>query len=452
MDQQRKIETYLLDEFYNEIAERERCEFSKCARFFFRKAKEFYWTVSRIAGAGHIHDGSWRAENARVDASSRPLLSGDIPAPASPRILIDVSPTHYSDARSGIQRVVREIGRAAVESGAGLPVFIDNGRLRSHFRHPSLPDTVEIASGDKFLMLDTGWGHHEDYLPIMEEISRNKGANIVCLYDLIPILYPKACAPGLLRHYETWFNKIILTSDVVLGISKSVAEDFLAYASNNDVSRQRVGWFYLGADFQTDVEQPACAKVEAACSQRAPFFLTVGTLEPRKGYSVALTAFEKLWSAGVDVRYVIVGRYGWNMRALQRRIREHPEHQRRLFWFDDASDADLQRLYKGAHGFVYPSFTEGFGLPIVEATHYALPVIASDIPVFHEVGGASINYFDLLDSSDLAKKIIEALQKDRVAASLPVLSWGEAAMRLLQMVQGDEYQCDDARLCRSHAC
>jgi glycosyltransferase involved in cell wall biosynthesis len=454
MDRQRKIERYLLDEFYREICERDRNEFGNCARFFYQKSKEFYWTLSRFAGVGHRHDGSWRPVDERTKTASRTILHGEIPAPlASPRILIDMSPTHYSDARSGIQRVVREIARVAIESGAGLPVYIDNGRLRSHFRHPSLPDAIEIADGDKFLMLDAGWGHQENYLPIMEEISRKNGANIACLYDLIPILFPKACAPSLTHNYEIWFDKIILASDAVVGISKSVVEEFRNYTQNNrkDALRRHIGWFYLGADFHAESEDAPSAKTEAVCSIGAPYFLTVGTLEPRKGYVVALTAFEKLWGSGVDVRYVIVGKYGWNLRALQRRIREHPEYNRRLFWFDNASDADLQRLYKGAHGFVYPSFAEGFGLPIIEATHHGLPALVSDIPIFHEIGQDKITFFDLLDSGSLARKVLEALENDRLVASLPVLSWRDAAMRLLHMVRNDAYQfrCD-ASVPRSH--
>jgi glycosyltransferase involved in cell wall biosynthesis len=355
--------------------------------------------------------------------------------------LIDVSPTHYLDARSGIQRVVREISRAAVESGAGLPVFIDNGRLRSHFRHPALPETVEIAKGDKFFMLDAGWGHHEDYLPIMEEISRKGGTNIVCLYDLIPMLYPQACAPALSRIYRPWFDRVVLASNVVLGISKSVVDDFRGYMEKNDIPDiERIGWFHLGADFHADVEQEPSSKTAAICSQPAPFFLTVATLEPRKGYPIALAAFEQLWGSGIDVRYVIVGRYGWNVRALERKIRTHPEYDRRLYWFDDATDADLHRLYGSAHAFVYPSFAEGFGLPIVEAAHNGLPVIASDIPIFHEVGGDSIVFFELLESGSLAHRIEKTLERDRASAPLPTLSWREATAHLLRMVRNDEYQ------------
>jgi glycosyltransferase involved in cell wall biosynthesis len=449
VDQRRKIERYLLDEFYNEACEPDKDQFNACVGFFRQKAKELYWTASRLAGAGHIHDGSWRA----IKDLSPPPLRGEIrPAATNPRILIDMSPTHYLDARSGIQRVVREVTRAAVESGAGLPVFIDDGQLRSHFRDPSLPDAIEIVEGDKFLMLDTGWGHHESYLPIIEEISSKNGTNIACLYDLIPIMFPQACAPALVRDYRVWFDRIVLASDAVVGISKSVADDFRTHAQHEIAgARQAVGWFHLGADFREDTERSPSPKAEMVASRGAPFFLTVGTLEPRKGYSVALAAFEEIWKSGVDVRYVIVGRYGWNARALQRRIREHPEHDRRLFWFDNASDADLSRLYKGAHGFIYPSFAEGFGLPIVEATHHGLPTIASDIPIFREVGGDLITYFDLLDSQSLARKILEALKSDRIAVSLPFLSWRDAASRLLQMVRNDDYQDVDPPVPRSPA-
>jgi alpha-1,2-rhamnosyltransferase len=244
------------------------------------------------------------------------------------------------------------------------------------------------------------------------------------------------------RNYEVWFDRIVLASDAVVGISKSVADEFCAFVRSREraPSRQRVGWFHLGADFQAPANKPPSRKAAAIRASGPPYFLSVGTIEPRKGYAVALAAFDKLWSVGVDARYVIVGRCGWHVRALQRRIVEHPQYGRRLFWLDDATDADLEHLYEGARALVFSSFAEGFGLPIIEAMRHKLPVIASDAPIFREIGGDAIAYFDLLDSDSLAQRIEDALASRGASTPPPVQTWREAAKHLLEIVRNDKYQ------------
>jgi alpha-1,2-rhamnosyltransferase len=176
--------------------------------------------------------------------------------------------------------------------------------------------------------------------------------------------------------------------------------------------------------------------------------MSVGTLEPRKAYPIALDAFERLWSEGCETRYVIVGRPGWNTRALQRRIRQHSEYGRRLFWLDNASDADLSHLYPRARGLIFPSFVEGFGMPLIEAAHHGARVIASDIPVFREVGGDDAVYFDVLDTQALAERVREALFEAREIKAPTVTTWRQSAARLVSMVRGDRYQIDAVELAK----
>lgn len=436
-----KIASHLLAETNLELDELVKYDVDKYTKFLYVKAREFYWTASRLLGLAHWHDGSWRKPAADAADALRPRLTGDIPAPpASRRLLIDVTATHRFGQRTGIQRVVREIARAAVESGAGLPVFIEDGRLFSHYRHAALPDEVAISEGDKFLLLDAAWHLTREYPPVIDAVARAKGETIACLYDLIPILYPAAVTREAAVSFGRWFDMLVEKSDAVVGISKSVVDDFVDYAKTANLplkANLRLGWWHLGADFTTPAEATPSPGVVKIGSGGAPFFLSIGTLEPRKAYAVALDAFETVWGEGCDARFVIVGRRGWNTRALQRRIREHKEFGRRLFWFDDAGDADLHYLYRRTRALVFPSFAEGFGLPLIEAAHFGAPVIASDIPVFREIGGDAVAYFDMLDSSSLAARLKEALAGGRKAAPLPVLSWRESTRALVGLLRDE---------------
>jgi glycosyltransferase involved in cell wall biosynthesis len=115
----------------------------------------------------------------------------------------------------------------------------------------------------------------------------------------------------------------------------------------------------------------------------------VGTIEPRKGHAQTLAAFERLWSEEVDVNLTIVGKEGWNgsqgtetvISDFIARLRAHSEYGRRLLWLRDISDEYLARVYAASTALIVASEGEGFGLPIIEAANYKLPVIARDIPV-----------------------------------------------------------------------
>lgn len=444
-----KIDAYLLKELNRELCDFEQYDVDPRTRFICGKAVELYWTLSRLFGLGRLHDGRWRTPDPARAQALRTRLEGEIPAPAARnRLLIDITATHRFGGHSGVQRVVREIARACVESGAAIPVYLEAGRLFGQFKHDNLPDAVELQSGDTLLLLDSGWGFVEEYPPLLDA-ARAAGAEVVGgLYDLIPLRFPAATAQKNSAPFADWFEQVLLRCDAIVCISQSVAQDLVAFLREERLAapaNMRIGWWPLGADFGARAPGAPSKAAEQIAAAPTPFFMSVGTLEPRKAYPIALDAFELLWAEGFDARYVIVGRAGWNTQALQRRIRQHKEFKRRLFWLDDASDADLSYLYPRARGLIFPSFVEGFGMPLIEAAHYGAPVIASDIPVFREVGGDSVVYFDLLDAGALAARIREVIDQRREAhAGFPVLRWRDSSAMLATMLRENAYQLDAA--------
>ena len=169
--------------------------------------------------------------------------------------------------------------------------------------------------------------------------------------------------------------------------------------------------------------------------------LLLVSLEPRKGQRVALNAFEALWREGRDIRLIFVGRRGWHEEAVVAEIAGHGEWGRRLFWFDDANDAELAFLYESARALIAPSYAEGFGLPIVEAAARGRAVLCSDIPVFREVGGAGAIYFRVNDPGALAARVRELLDDGRAGDPARVLrtSWAEAARRIVEVIAREEW-------------
>ncbi len=433
------IRSYLLGQLYEEVCERDRQSVDARFKAIYDRIRELYWTISRLLRGVWKFIG-WGGEKQKAPPSWMLVDQNIVSNADCGRLLIDVTPTYRSDVGTGIQRVVREVAKAAIASGQGFPVTIIDGRLCCHTADASEPVAIDIRSGDTFLLLDAGWIYVSEYRPIIDLVWANGGRNVVCLYDLFPILYAAGFPARLRSDFSKWFEEIVLSCDSVAAISSSVAQEFEQHCEERGLARkqgQRVGVWKLGADFTEEEKTNPTARVQMICDGSRIFFLSVGTLAPNKGQALSLTAFERLWARGIDVAFVIVGRRGWNTAALERRLCEHVEHGGRLFWFSDASDAELGCLYRKAHAVICASYAEGFGLPLIEAARAGAPVIASDIEIFHEVGGESITYFNMLDADSLGTRIVESLASGRRGRPLPVLSWKQSSQALLGLIRND---------------
>jgi alpha-1,2-rhamnosyltransferase len=457
---QANIERYVDAEKKNQLEEARRAmiekpEFSRrCADYLSAKGAELYWTLTRLVGLGHWHNESPAMRLARRGKALRRYLEAEAPlgrAPDrdahAPKLLVDVTQNLDGHLVTGIQRVVWEICKTALRRG-GIPVIVQDNRLFGYAGNSSKLIEIETGAGDVLLVPAAWWAYPEALGSVMERNSARGGQNIVLQHDMIPFLHRDLCNFDA-RKIVDWFDRIILRADAVMCATKSVAHEFIDYVASRKLpfnQNLRLGWQPHGCDFPVPSgDAPMSARIRAICRDERPFFLSVSTLEPRKGYSVALDAMERLWREGVDVRYVIVGRHGWNANGLARRIVSHAEFGRRLFWLRDASDAELRDLYEHARGLIFPSVAEGFGLALIEAAHYGLPIIASDIPVFREIGGDAISYFDVADSEMLSERARECLAAPKTPPSIPFMTWRQSTEGLLDIIETGGYQFGELR-------
>ena len=410
--------------------------------FVEQRVKEFWWSVTRLAGLSHLHDGTADA-HPRLD--DRAVWSGPAtPQQVGSRVLVDATRTHSNGLHTGVQRVTRKLAEFVTFSGEGAPI-VQAGERVVNFYKGAWTDDVTFEQGDILLLAD---------LPIMPNAldmidrAHQRGAYVILLvYDLIPILYPGLCAPHFRGYFKSTMDTVLSRVDGVIAISACVAQDVRRYIESAclDVHPNlRIGWSHLGADFAAQEEWKT--PENNPDFDKTPFFLGVGTIEPRKAWNVALDAMERMWADGVDARLVLVGRYGWNAYWLRSRIEGHPEFGKRLIWRDSADDVELAALYRRATALVYPSVCEGFGLPLIEARHYGLPVIASDIPIFREIAGDGVRYFPALDDAALAGLMREALTTRQPSPDFPTLDWTRACAAMLQLARDMEAGRDHPQL------
>lgn len=380
------------------------------------------------------------------------------------QLLVDVSELVLRDVGSGVQRVVRSVlGELFSSPPTGYriePVYAteeSNGyRYARQFalrfmgcETAGLADApVDCRQGDLFLGLDLQPHVVPRQTASYAEMRREGVGIYFVVHDLLPILMPRFFAPGAAAIHERWLAAVTSFADGLICVSRTVADEVISWLEGHGTTRARplrIGWIHHGADLKPLVPHGRTRdgeKVLPATFGPRPSFLMVGTVEPRKGHAQTLAAFEQLWAAGVEASLVIVGREGWMVERLTRRLRTHRELGRRLFWLEDLGDEALAEIYASATCLIAASEGEGFGLPLVEAAQFGLPILARDIPVFREVGGRHAHFFRAGTAGELAQAIREWLAAFAAGIyersdQLPRLTWAEACGRLETLLLGD---------------
>jgi glycosyltransferase involved in cell wall biosynthesis len=133
----------------------------------------------------------------------------------------------------------------------------------------------------------------------------------------------------------------------------------------------------------------------------APYFLVIATIEPRKNLALLLQGWRRLAQhLGASApRLVIVGQRGWECENVVDLLERSEALRGLVIELPRCRDDELVGWLAHARALLFPSFVEGFGLPLVEALHFGTPVIASDLPVFREVAGDVPDYLDPLDGA-----------------------------------------------------
>ena len=376
------------------------------------------------------------------------------------RIFVDVTELARRDARTGIQRVVRSIlvnwlnGHhedyefhliRADESGIGYLRANQFSRFFMGQDASAESDVpVDFYPGDTFLGLDLQPVDVPARAGYFHTLRAWGVTTKFVVYDLLPVLHPDYFPVGSDSGHAKWLDVVIASNDAIC-ISRSVAEElrnYIANLKNSPATVPAIDWFHLGADIESSSPtkgiSPDGELVLRNLALR-PTFLIVGTLEPRKGHTQVLDAFEELWREGVDANLVFVGREGWRVEALTERLRQSPELGSRLFWLDGVSDEYLEAVYNASTCLIAASFGEGFGLPLIEAAQHGVPIIARDIPVFREVAGDHALYFsdesenNLIDSIQRWLSLYERQQHPDIKG-MTWSTWAQSAKQLSNLI------------------
>jgi glycosyltransferase involved in cell wall biosynthesis len=272
-------------------------------------------------------------------------------------------------------------------------------------------ELFKFRDGAALVNLGSSWTLGNYFLKVRAIKSSNRVRYFPFVHDCIPALLPTLCANQTVQDYLNWVAGVFTHADGFLVNSSTTAEDLSKVAAlvGQPIAPPKV--VRLDAAFPTTApysDQPGSTIVAKILRDRRPFVLFVASLEPRKNHLAAFHAWLDLIERrgrGNIPRLVCVGSRSWMVESATELLRSSRPLRTKVRILSGIPDAGLGELYRKCLFTLYPSFYEGWGLPVTESlSHGKVPVVAA-IPALRESGGDFAEYFDPGSDGDLVAKL-----------------------------------------------
>ncbi|MBV1701000.1 MAG: glycosyltransferase family 4 protein [Hyphomicrobiales bacterium] len=256
-------------------------------------------------------------------------------------------------------------------------------RLRSEFKSHHKPKVYFNAS-HYHLHMDGIWTW----------LATHKCHAVFFVHDVIPLTHPEFCAPISFTRHVQRLKAVSTHADHVIVNSQTTASDVASYLKRTGQRVPPLSVVPLGISeaFMPGYETPEHDGLP-------PYFLCVGTIEPRKNIGFLLAIWRRLIErhGARTPRLLLVGARGWEMENIADLLERSQSLAPHVAEIGGLSDRGLASLMLGARGLLSPSFVEGFGLPLIEAMALGLPVLASNISAHSEHAAGDVRLLDPLD-------------------------------------------------------
>ncbi|MBP7992460.1 MAG: glycosyltransferase family 4 protein [Candidatus Magasanikbacteria bacterium] len=236
--------------------------------------------------------------------------------------------------------------------------------------------------------------------------------------------------PGAYSAFEKWYSvwtaeEALQKLPSIIVPTEAVKNDLLSLLPK--ISGEKISVVHHGINPLFFEQNGTNAVANQTSIPRKPFVVAIGRIEEKKNSAGLVAAYERAVELGYQGGLVFIGKPGHGYEAVEQCLKKSAVKKNITIipWLETPA---LVAVLKQADALVFPSFAEGFGLPILEAMAAGVPVIASDLPVLREVGGSAAKYVAPRDTEGWAKAIIETAE--------PV---HQARLRLLGKARANEF-------------
>jgi len=254
-------------------------------------------------------------------------------------------------------------------------------------------------------------GHSDLDARTLRGVRRGGAGRIaVMIHDVIPLDHPQYQRPGTPEAFRVKLQQVRARADLII------------YNSNDTRIRTEArmrdwGDPPAGVVAHLGVELAAPGTPPPGVDTERPYFVALGTIEPRKGHDLLLDIWDGMGAEAPGL--AICGARGWNNRAVFDRLDRLPPDSpvRELPGLDDGQ---IAALLVGSRGLLFPSRAEGYGLPPIEAVALGVPVVSTDLPSVREILGnipVYVKESDRYQWHDAVKALAEGPRRAREAAS-----------------------------------
>lgn len=322
---------------------------------------------------------------------------------------------------------------------------------------------IDLAGTTMILNIGTSWSDKNYLLDVRNVRDAYQTRYICTVFDVIPLVNPAWFIISLVKDYTYSFQSLIHSADGIVAISEATRIDLLKKSEEHGApfTEDAIAVVPLNGDFR-QVTAPVERLRQWGLEEKG-FVLLVSTLEPRKNHVGAFEAWLILAKERGEQRLpklVCVGGRGWLNGRIHEMLRTNQVLKRNVVILHGVADDLLATLYAHCLFAIYPSFYEGWGLPVSEALSYGKVPAISKTSSLPEAGGSYARYFNPMEPQEIAS-VIRALLDDNtrteaeaaIHRSYRARSWSEIASELITKANALPFR-DDERLpiLRSEGC
>jgi glycosyltransferase involved in cell wall biosynthesis len=339
---------------------------------------------------------------------SRPLAKSTDVAAAS----ADFKEDQQIIMRQGAVRLIK----AVLRRGAPLmPALSSKVETRLKLKRMASYKIAAFQKGDQVFI---PWGEwwDDNFIAKLEQWHRENGLGIVqIVHDMGPVVIPQftgaGASGGSTETFPKYCRTILPITDLVLCVSENTKKEATAWLKAQKLTVPRMEVFRLGDDFKVaKATEPTDEVFKKAKLKESEYLLTVCTIEARKNHALLYYVYKLALARGIDLpKIAIVGRRGWGTEEIYSFMTNDPAMKDKFVFLHNMGDEELSWLYNHCQFTVFPSFYEGWGIPIAESVARGVPCLCSNTTSMVEIAEGFVDHFSPASADECLEKITKLL-------------------------------------------